>query len=763
MNTVVCVAGMHRSGTSMTTRMLNLCGLYLGEEQDLMPPHPDNPEGYWENQKFVEINNAVLSFYGGSWHVPPDPDSILNTKQGLSFLEEQARNLIDSFAGKVFWGWKDPRNSITLPFWRRLLPELKVIICLRNPVEVVQSMARRDHFSEIFGFNLWQTYNQRLMMSVTPAHRLITHYNIYFADPETELHRLLEFMNIKVHKSTVRSACQTTLSSLKRNRATFGNLIETGAPLDVVNLYAEMCSQAGQPYLSTMNKIDIQQFPQNIEYFDREIELDLLSRFIEKDPLTRSMTQWVARKQRQIELLIEQLKEKELSLTTQLAEKEHQLVEKEYQLAEKEHMVQILSAQVTEKEQQLNQILISKAWRFSMFLRRIRIQLFPPNSLRERMAQVVKNLILHPRNASAHYFSRAREISEQRINLRKVILTQNKMISKTYSKHTKKLILFSVPGYDIVNGGIMSIASLVKVSAELVSEHGAEVIACTLPGHSLLNTYSKFENSLDIFRFDQIPSSFIDLDELIIHIPECYILDFLMGLRPKQKEFLKNIPNLQINVLIQNIWLMPSKDVIDSLREFTENITGTTAHEKYCTQELKQKYDIHLHHFSVSFLTNYYYKQYEEKEDLLIISNDRNDYRESVLNKILTENKKIRSFLINNVHYEEYKRLLSRAKWVITFGEGQDGYFIEGIRSGAIPFAVYNADFFSDRFKNLPNIYNSYEEMLQRLSEDMLKMDNPADFSALSNLLMEKDKLEYDETKYRENVRDFYAKRYTLP
>ena len=25
------------------------------------------------------------------------------------------------------WGWKDPRNSITLPLWLRLYPEAKII------------------------------------------------------------------------------------------------------------------------------------------------------------------------------------------------------------------------------------------------------------------------------------------------------------------------------------------------------------------------------------------------------------------------------------------------------------------------------------------------------------------------------------------------------------------------------------------------------------------------------------------------------------
>lgn len=388
--TVICITGMHRSGTSMITRMLNLCGLYLGEEQDLLPAMPDNPEGFWENRKFMEINDAILSFFGGSWHTPPDPGSIFNMQHDLSFLEEQAKNLIGGFANQTFWGWKDPRNSLTFPFWQGIIPGLKVIICLRNPVEVAQSLVHRNQFSEIFSLNLWQTYNQRLMTSVAPAYRLITHYNTYFAEPETELRRLLEFMNIKVDNDTIRGACQATLSSLRHNRAAFGNLIETGAPLDVANLYAEMCSQAGHFYLNTI-KTNIRLSSANNERFDPEIEQNLLSKFMGKDPLVQLMAQWSAEKQRQIELLAEQISKEKMEkeqtvqlLHTQLTEKEQtvqalttQAAEKEQakqalisQLAEKEQAIQVLAAQIAETEG-------SRAWKALYVLRRIKAFLVP--------------------------------------------------------------------------------------------------------------------------------------------------------------------------------------------------------------------------------------------------------------------------------------------------------------------------------------------------------------------------------------------------
>ena len=37
----------------MLTRLLHRCGLDLGPESDLMPAAADNPDGFWENLRFV--------------------------------------------------------------------------------------------------------------------------------------------------------------------------------------------------------------------------------------------------------------------------------------------------------------------------------------------------------------------------------------------------------------------------------------------------------------------------------------------------------------------------------------------------------------------------------------------------------------------------------------------------------------------------------------------------------------------------------------
>ena len=64
--TVVLVLGMHRSGTSLVIRLLNLLGVSLGSEEHLLPPvDGDNPTGFWEHREVAMINDTILDHLGG--------------------------------------------------------------------------------------------------------------------------------------------------------------------------------------------------------------------------------------------------------------------------------------------------------------------------------------------------------------------------------------------------------------------------------------------------------------------------------------------------------------------------------------------------------------------------------------------------------------------------------------------------------------------------------------------------------------------------
>lgn len=191
----VCVLGMHRSGTSLVSRVLNLLGVHLGPEQHLMKANVDNPKGYWEHQLITNLNDEILVRLGGSWHEPPIFLQGWQHGTVLSDIRQRARRLIqDDFAAAQNWGWKDPRTCLTLPFWQTLVSSPKYILCLRNPIDVAQSLQRRNGFPFEKSMRLWLAHVNAALEQTAVQERMIIFYEDLILDWRTELKRLAQFL-----------------------------------------------------------------------------------------------------------------------------------------------------------------------------------------------------------------------------------------------------------------------------------------------------------------------------------------------------------------------------------------------------------------------------------------------------------------------------------------------------------------------------------------------------------------------------------------
>ena len=194
---IVCVVGMHRSGTSLTTRILNLLGVSLGPDEHLMPPVAANPSGFWEHQLLSDLNEEILLRLGGHWHDPPAMFPGWESDPRFADLRQRARDLTEKdFAGSKLWGWKDPRNCLTLPFWQQLLAPLQYVICLRNPLDVVQSLKHRDGFPLEKAVGLWLTYVKSALSHTAGRPRLLICYEDIMEDWAGQLHRLAKFIGM---------------------------------------------------------------------------------------------------------------------------------------------------------------------------------------------------------------------------------------------------------------------------------------------------------------------------------------------------------------------------------------------------------------------------------------------------------------------------------------------------------------------------------------------------------------------------------------
>jgi len=160
---LLLVAGMHRSGTSLATRLLRCLGASTTER--LVDAHPDNPKGFFEDRDIFEFHETVLlPALGTSWHSVCQP-----AWQGLSpdrtnDLSRLAKGILQRnyHRDAHLWAIKDPRLSLALPLWRTLFPqvfgEVQVILPVRHPGDVAVSLAARNG------------------LGADHAHQLYTHY-----------------------------------------------------------------------------------------------------------------------------------------------------------------------------------------------------------------------------------------------------------------------------------------------------------------------------------------------------------------------------------------------------------------------------------------------------------------------------------------------------------------------------------------------------------------------------------------------------------
>jgi hypothetical protein len=212
--TIVCILGMHRSGTSLVSRVLNVLGVYLGPEEHLMRPGSDNPAGYWESRPIKQINDEILSILGGSWQEPPTLPAGWERSPELASSRHRAREVIEGdFSSSELWGFKDPRNSLTLPFWQRILDPMRYVICLRNPLDVAASARAREDDRVGFeqGITLWLIY-VRAALAATAGHpRHLVFYEDLMADPEPVVRELARFIG-RYQSSDAESDVRTAIT-----------------------------------------------------------------------------------------------------------------------------------------------------------------------------------------------------------------------------------------------------------------------------------------------------------------------------------------------------------------------------------------------------------------------------------------------------------------------------------------------------------------------------------------------------------------------
>src|SRR5579871_1562084 len=197
---LVLVLGMHCGGTSITTRALAAMGVDLGG--NLMQQARRNPDGLLEDTAIVGINEALLASSGLKWHSLKEVAPVRLDEADSLPLRQQARQLLESSMALYRpFGFKDPRTSRLLPFWRSTIDEITgdagCIVVARNPMAVAQSLSRRNRFTLEHGLELWHLHMKPLVGSIDGTwKKVVVEYDRLVDEPESQLRRIAAAMNL---------------------------------------------------------------------------------------------------------------------------------------------------------------------------------------------------------------------------------------------------------------------------------------------------------------------------------------------------------------------------------------------------------------------------------------------------------------------------------------------------------------------------------------------------------------------------------------
>lgn len=241
----IIITGMHRSGTTLLTKLLEQCGIFLGSKKFM------NEEAIF----FQDINRWLLYQSNTAWDAPQAFSFINDSfqKQALKAIEWRMNSYhIKEYLGIMKgikyrslrkidfdWGWKDPVNSITLDLWMQAFPEARIVNIIRNPIDVASSLKAREEkrialysqrknvterekklvkkpvYNQSYrvldlkeGIDLALSYMHLNQMHLAkyPSQAIQLNYEQLLSNPTGELQALLTFLDIPVTENSLAQA-----------------------------------------------------------------------------------------------------------------------------------------------------------------------------------------------------------------------------------------------------------------------------------------------------------------------------------------------------------------------------------------------------------------------------------------------------------------------------------------------------------------------------------------------------------------------------
>lgn len=389
MKNCLIILGMHRSGTSAFTGILDLLGVHLGTQ--LLETQPDNPKGFFENKYVVQANDCILETLNTTWDdtfpLPPqwverftDSQLLLDIRAFLRFdiKEDQLTAL------------KDPRLSRLLPLWLPLLaaegisPHIALVI--RNPLEIADSLARRNDFSTGKSLLLWMQHMADAERYSRQLRRGFVKFDALLTNPQRTVENVFHSAGLALPRFSQEQSAELSefLDRNMRHHEITNEELDARCPELVANYYRLLCEMAESESTSA-------QHIENLDELYRQFEASQ-SLFYNDDILKLKVDNDARSSQSSREAELKSIK----------SEFETDRIFREYRyVANTEHLYRandeffnkerpLLQSQVQRLEHELTQFIGSPPWRVYKKYQETVEQYLPQGTILRRVLQHLK-------------------------------------------------------------------------------------------------------------------------------------------------------------------------------------------------------------------------------------------------------------------------------------------------------------------------------------------------------------------------------------
>jgi len=196
---MIFILSMHRSGSSLLAGLLKANGMSLGNDDELIEARSDNPLGFNEREDVVEFNKKLLH-RDGYTSMLPNPIFSYNDEDTHNISELKRK--LDNEEVRLI---KDPRLCLSLPIWKKFYPDAKVILLFRHPVQVANSLEKRQNFPFTAGLAVWEYYNLNAIEQATGLDLYICNFEELKQQPETEIKKIINWLTPDVEIKDISS------------------------------------------------------------------------------------------------------------------------------------------------------------------------------------------------------------------------------------------------------------------------------------------------------------------------------------------------------------------------------------------------------------------------------------------------------------------------------------------------------------------------------------------------------------------------------